>query len=155
MKHYDKNIGFTDLILNAKFVDGGRGDNYKYDCWGLCLEIFRRFNMDIPDYSIVVEDLSNPEIIGAENKEKIHEAINNYKNSLFVKLQQPCVPCIIVLKYCLGNFYNHVGVYIGNNRFIHISSDRGCVIEKMDLSIWKHRIEGFYYPRKYWSDDVC
>lgn len=153
MKYNGKEISFTDLILNAKFVDGGRGNNYEYDCWGLCLEVFRRFDMYIPDYSIVTEDLSNPSIIGAENKEKITEAINNYK-SLFVKLTNPCIPCIVVLRYCLGNFYNHVGVYIGNNRFIHITSDRGCAIEKMDLFIWKHRIEGLYYPRKYWSDNL-
>ena len=71
-------ISFTDLILNAKFVDGGRGNNYEYDCWGLCLEVFRRFDMYIPDYSIVTEDLSNPSIIGAENKERITEAMLDY-----------------------------------------------------------------------------
>lgn len=153
IKSNNEKISFTDLILNAKFVDGGRGNNYEYDCWGLCLEIFHRFNMFIPDYSIIINDLSNPSVIGAEDKESISKAINNYKNRLFIKLVSPCVPCIIVLKYCLGNFYNHVGTYIGENRFIHITSDRGCVIEHMNLCIWKSRIEGFYYPRDYWSEN--
>lgn len=146
---YNKQISYVDLITNAKFVDGGRGNNYEYDCWGLCLEIFKRFGMIVPDYSIITEYLSDPSIIGAEEKEKISEAIDNYKHSLFEKLSKPSVPCIIVLKYCLGDFYNHVGVYINDNRFIHITSDRGCVIEKLDSLVWRNRIEGFYYPKMY------
>lgn len=149
------NISFVDLIKHAKFVDGGRGDNYEYDCWGLCLEVFSRFGITLPDYSIVSNDLSNPIIIGAEDKEGIDKAINDYKLSTFVKLQNPFIPCIVVLRYCLGNFYNHIGTYIGFNRFIHITSDRGCTIEKMSLSTWKTRIEGFYYPRSYWSESIC
>jgi len=31
---------------------------------------------------------------------------------------------------------NHVGVYIGNNRFMHSSTSRGVIIESLDDSYW-------------------
>lgn len=154
MNYNGKNILLADLVMNAKFVDGGRGENYEFDCWGLCLEIFRRCDIILPDYSVVIDDLSNPKIISAENKFDINEAINNYK-SAFVKLKKPCVPSIVVLKYCLGNYYNHVGTYIGNGKFIHITTDRGCAIERLSLPIWRQKVEGFYFPKAYWRDDLC
>lgn len=155
MFYNGKNINLADLILNAKFVDGGRGENDEYDCWGLCLEIFRRCDIILPDYSVVIDDLSNPKIISAENKVEINKAINNYKSDTFVRLKKPCVPCIVVLKYCLGNYYNHVGVFIGNGKFIHIASDRGCAIERLNFPLWKQKIEGFYFPKAYWRDNLC
>ena len=151
MQYKGKNILLADLIMNAKFVDGGRGENYEFDCWGLCLEIFRRCNIILPDYSVVINDLSNPKIISAENKVDIDKAIDNYK-SAFIKLEKPCVPSIVVLKYCLGNYYNHVGTFISNGKFIHIASDRGCAIERLSLPIWRQKVEGFYFPKEYWSD---
>lgn len=155
MLYGKKFVSLNDLILNAKFVDGGRGEKYKFDCWGLCREIFRRCDMILPDYSIVVDDLSNPKVISAENKEEISKAIQDYKLTTFIKLKNPCVPCIVVLKYCLGKYYNHVGTYIGYGQFIHIASDRGCAIEKLDSPLWKQKVEGFYFPKEYWSDDLC
>lgn len=152
MLYKNKEICLSDLIINAKFVDGGRGENNEYDCWGLCLEVFRRCGMEIPDYSVVINDLSNPDVISAEDKASITKAINEYKISTFKRLNQPCVPCIVVLRYCLGNYYNHIGVYLGFNRFIHIATDRGCVIENLNSPVWRQRVEGFYFPQKYWSD---
>lgn len=155
MLYGDKYVSLNDLILNAKFVDGGRGENYQFDCWGLCREIFRRCDMILPDYSVVIDDLSNPKIISAENKEGISKAIQNYKLTTFIRLKTPYVPCVVVLKYCLGDYYNHVGTYIGYGQFIHISSDRGCVIEKLDSPLWRKKVEGFYFPKEYWSDKIC
>lgn len=38
---------------------------------------------------------------------------------------------------------SHVGIYIGNNEFIHASSDVGVTISSLNQSYWKKHFEGF------------
>jgi cell wall-associated NlpC family hydrolase len=41
----------------------------------------------------------------------------------------------------------HVGVYIGNNQFIHSTEKKGVCIESLSSILWKNRIDGFYLPK--------
>ncbi|WP_010099547.1 LysM peptidoglycan-binding domain-containing protein [Ornithinibacillus scapharcae] len=38
---------------------------------------------------------------------------------------------------------SHVGIYLGNNEFIHASSDAGVMISSLDQAYWKKHFEGF------------
>ncbi|MCU4157083.1 C40 family peptidase [Carboxylicivirga sp. A043] len=32
---------------------------------------------------------------------------------------------------------NHVGIYLGDSEFIHVSSSKGCIISRLDSDYWK------------------
>lgn len=122
-----------DDLRYAVFKDGGRGP-HEYDCWGLASEIFRRYGVQLPDYQI-----------SCNADERIDEQINSERPN-WVRCQGTIpIPALVVIRE-LG-LCDHVGVYIGNRKFIHIRAKAGVAIEPIDHPVWKRRIEGFYVPR--------
>jgi cell wall-associated NlpC family hydrolase len=123
---------FDDLI-GLPFADGGRGPN-KYDCWGLVREVYRRFGVNLPDYPISAWDTV-----------KIGDKMAQEKRAwLEVKKPLP-IPALVVIQMTCGSWANHVGVYIGENRFIHAYAKTGIVIDR--IKNWQSSIAGFYVPR--------
>ena len=52
-------------------------------------------------------------------------------------------PGDLVFYNTLRRGFSHVGIYLGDNKFIHAPSSGGQVrIESMDLSYWKKRFNG-------------
>lgn len=52
-------------------------------------------------------------------------------------------PGDLVFYNTLRRGFSHVGIYLGDNKFIHAPSSGGQVrIESMDLSYWKQRFNG-------------
>src|SRR3546814_1071764 len=52
-------------------------------------------------------------------------------------------PGDLVFFNTLGRRYSHVGIYLGDNRFVHSPSSGGVVrIEKMTLAYWAKRYNG-------------
>ena len=126
---------FLDLV-GVPFRDGGR-DLSGLDCWGLTREIYSRFGYDFPLYEISCYDTMN-----------VNQEME--RNRAFWKQHFPPkipVPCVITFKIS-SPVINHVGVFIGEGRFIHTRELTGTVIEKLDSPVWRHRIEGFYTPCK-------
>lgn len=123
-------IEVEDLV-GIPFVDGGRGAA-GYDCWGLAMEIFRRRGIELPDYpvSAMAVDAIAGELAANEHS--------------WIKLPEAEVGCLVVLRFACGNWANHVGVYIGEGKFIHAYIKTGVCIDR--LSRWKSRIAGFYKP---------
>ena len=121
-------------LIGAEFIDGGRGPE-GYDCWGLVREIYHRTGIDLPDYKIGCYDIEN---VTAEME----------RNRPFWKKEDSKnlpVPCIVAFKVS-APMVNHVGIYIGDGKFIHTREKAGAVIERLDAPAWRHRIEGFYSP---------
>lgn len=128
-----ENFTLTDLI-GAPFQDGGRDKN-GYDCWGLASEVFRRYGISLPDYRI-----------SAFNREAIfgqYEAVKN--NYIEVSGELP-VPCLVFLRFN-STVGNHVGVFVGNGKFIHARQKTGVCIERLDHPAYRHCIIGYYVPR--------
>lgn len=56
---------------------------------------------------------------------------------------QDLQPGDLVFYNTLKRGFSHVGIYLGNNKFIHSPSSGGRVrIDSMDLSYWKQRFNG-------------
>ena len=57
--------------------------------------------------------------------------------------QQDLKPGDLVFYNTLRRSFSHVGIYLGDNKFIHAPSSGGKVrIESMDLAYWKSRFNG-------------
>lgn len=131
-----ENIILHDLI-GIKFANGGRDKATGFDCWGLVLEVFRRFGYDLPDYKVSCE--ARPEIDGTIQQNKPF-----WKK---IELGELSVPALLVIRFNSPNLCNHTGVYIGNGRFIHTRQRTGVVIEDIESPVWRRVIEGFYIPK--------
>ena len=121
---------FQDLI-GKPFKDGARGPD-AYDCWGLAMELFRRQGITLPEYPI-----------SAMATQMIALAMSTHEHE-WIKLAGPQPGCLVVISISCSTWANHVGVYIGDNKFIHCYRSTGVVVDH--LSRWQSRIAGYYRP---------
>jgi len=119
-------------LIGKPFVDGGRGPD-GYDCWGLASEVYRRFGKELPDYKICCEDAP-----------RINQEMETQRPA-WLKIEAPTIPCLVVMKMGVA-FINHVGVYIGEGKFMHTRDKIGANIARIDDPNWRKRIEGYYKP---------
>ena len=121
-------------LIGVPFSDGGRGPD-SFDCWGLCLEVFKRHGLSLRDYKLCCHDSEgfNVLFLGALPEWTRHEG------------PEIPVPSVVAIRFNSG-VVNHVGVYIGDGKFLHTREKTGVCIERIDAPYWKHRIEGFYTP---------
>lgn len=124
-------------LVGTPFKDGGRGPD-SFDCWGLVREVYKRCGIDLPEYAEIAcyDALRVTAEMASESKR-------------WNKHQPPDLPIPCVATFRVSSpMVNHVGVYIGNGKFLHTREKAGAVIESLDSPIWRHRIEGFYTPCK-------
>lgn len=127
-------------LIGAPFADGGTGP--KYDCWHLAMEVWLRLTgKELPDYRIPCHD-SN----------QINAKIKAETATKYIKVLKPPIPALVVFKFNEAVYANHIGVYLGNCRFIHTCEKSGAVIERLDHPYWKRVIQGFYIPR--WQNEI-
>lgn len=124
----------NDLVGKPFAEDGYGPDNYS--CYGLAVEIFRRYGIDIPKTNIAVCACK------AATEAEIEKHVGMYWQSIEPSANGTLVaPCICLIKAYPG-YAQHVGVYIGNGNMIHVSLSKNTCIEK--LRDWKHKINGYY-----------
>lgn len=125
-KLHDLTNRASELALNAM---GMLGIRYKYggatpenglDCSGLVRYVFKQaWGADLPRTSHEIS--------------QVGQRID----------QRDLRPGDLVFYNTLKRGFSHVGIYLGDNKFIHSPSAGGEVrIESMDLSYWKRRFNG-------------
>lgn len=124
-----------DDLIGIPFVDGGR-DRNGLDCWGLVKEAFRRQGCHVPDYRIA-----------AKRAADISREMKNQEDD-WIYLKEPAVGCLVLLRLTAGCWANHVGIYLGEGKFLHAYLATGVCIDR--LSRWRSRIVGFYSPGGKW-----
>lgn len=120
-------------LIGRPFFDGGRGPG-AFDCWGLCMEAFRRFGYELPEYPI-----------GAFESEKIHETITEDRHK-WQELPFPSRPCLVLMRLGTVDLVNHCGVYLGNSLMLHTRKKTGSVVERINTPVFKAIIKGFVTP---------
>ena len=125
-------LDFNDLI-GVPFIDNGYGFNDGgFHCWGLVWEIYRRLGIELVKNNVSCYNI--PEIDEAIKKEQVR----------WKKVSIPSRYCVILMRINSPKIYNHLGVYIGNNRFIHCREGAGVCIDRLDSPVWKNNIRGLY-----------
>lgn len=126
---YNKYIGLS-------YKDNGR-DESGVDCWGLAYLFYKQeLNITLPSYA----DLYN----GAYDK-AVSECIDLYKDTW------ESTKSGTHGDLCLFNIYNepaHVGVYIGDSKFLHAREGKDVVIESLTSPQWSKRFQGFFKYNK-------
>ncbi len=107
-------------FLGTRYKRGGNTTDQGLDCSGLVRLVFKdAVNVDLPRTAAEISRAG----------EKIEPA----------ELQ----PGDLVFYNTLKRGFSHVGIYLGDNKFIHSPSKGGQVrIESMDLAYWKKRFNG-------------
>lgn len=125
-----------DDLIGIPFVDGGRDPESGLDCWGLVKEAFRRQGCEVPDYHISAIEAAD--IAGTMKRQEDD----------WIRLDEPRVGCLVLLRLTPGLWANHVGIYVGDGRFLHAYLPTGVCVDR--LRRWRSRIVGYYSPGGGW-----
>jgi cell wall-associated NlpC family hydrolase len=121
-------VDVSDLV-GMKYKPHGRGDG-GYDCYGLTLEVEKRFGNVLPDFEY--EDTEG----------KIdEESVELLKNGNARKIGD-FIPGAIILLQNIQGMKTHIGVYLGDGMFIHSHIKKNVCID----TVYSHRhcISGVY-----------
>ncbi|MBS0307757.1 MAG: C40 family peptidase [Proteobacteria bacterium] len=107
-------------LLGVRYKRGGNTPDSGLDCSGLVHYVFKEaWGKTLPR---TAEELS--QVGGQVDKQDLQ-------------------PGDLVFYHTLRRKFSHVGIYLGNNTFIHAPSSGGQVrIESMEVSYWKSRFSG-------------
>lgn len=128
-------IDINDLI-GKPFKGGARGPN-EYDCWGLAIEVQKRAGKYLPNFSISGPVcLSFHKIIASTIEEEVIK--DRWK-----ELDKPEDLCLIIFK-SHPYFVQHIGTYLGNDKYIHTTKNSGVLIDRITNPIKRQKIRGYY-----------
>lgn len=121
-----------EKYIGLPYKDNGRDTN-GIDCWGLARLFYKeQLNIELPSYS--------DQYIGATNS-NTKELILTHRDSW--ELVQDPKPGDLVLFNILGE-PTHIGIYLGNNQFLHVREGYDSVVESTQSGNWAKRIAGYY-----------
>lgn len=115
-----------DILLNAlslkgvRYQYGGTSPDTGFDCSGFVRYVFREAaNISLPHNARAISQLGN------------------------IISRQQLQPGDLVFYNTMKSAFSHVGIYLGNNRFIHAPSSGGGIhIADMDEAYWAKRFDG-------------
>ncbi len=102
--HINEMITYANSLLGIKYVYGGQSLK-GFDCSGFTMHVFAKMGINLP-----------------------HQSDLQMKVGMEVSLKESLLPGDLVFFKTLGSkSVNHVGIYLGDGRFIHASSGYGAV----------------------------
>ena len=128
----------SDLI-GIPFLNLGRDPKIGLDCYGLFMEVNKRFGQIVTNKNIACEDIVTASI-------EVPEDIANYWSK--VEIPEPGDAVAMSLNPIFPGVVQHFGVYLGDSRYIHTLKKVGVIISKINDPAWEKRIRGFYRWKK-------
>jgi len=121
--------------IGLPYKDNGR-DITGIDCWGLVRLYYKQeLDIELPSYV--------DQYIGLTST-NIKESIISYRDN-WDKVEIPQLNDLILFRI-LGE-PTHIGLYLGDSKFLHIRDGYDSVIESINSINWSKRIEGYYRYR--------
>lgn len=112
-------INIDDLI-GVKYRKNGRTKEEGFDCYGLAIEVLKRFGHNLPDIENARKD--------DYDFNECHQLI--LKRVKVKEIPEPQEAGDVVLIKKIGKAMTHIGVYMGNGQVIHCNAG-GVHIEKL------------------------
>lgn len=144
-------VTYFDL-LSATFRINGRGEDGTYDCYGLCMEVSRRFGKELPEIQTPSKLIGMDKLlinetesgvrwrpVGVEEAEwGVIEGSDRLGKATLYGVKKGAIAYFRV-----DGVLAHVGIVIAPDRFIHAWEKAGGVCVER-LSAWKPRLVGLY-----------
>jgi cell wall-associated NlpC family hydrolase len=113
-------VAYAATMQGKPYVSGGSAPELGFDCSGLVYHVFRQFDLTVPrsarEMAVQLPSISLSAIEAAD--------------LLFFDTQ--------------GQPYSHVGIYLGDGRFVHAPSPKTgrVIISRMSNRYWRARLTG-------------
>lgn len=108
MSFNNRTIDIDDLV-GVRYCFNGRSKETGFDCYGLAIEVSKRFGHIMPD----VEEAWK------EDRDFLHcEGLCLSKVEV-KRINEPQTPGDVILIKNSRGILNHIGIYLGDGRFIH------------------------------------
>ena len=121
-----------EKYIGIPYAEKGR-DETGSDCWGLVRLVYKNeLNIDLPSFSSEYNTSDN---------ERLEELFAQYKEG-WQPVDTPEVGDVVIFR--IFGYESHIGVCIGDNKFLHVREARDAVVESLDNPKWSKRITGFF-----------
>lgn len=124
-----------EYLVGTKFKKDGNNKKDGFDCYNLAIEVFKQYGIELPKYLYKFDQ--------RDNKKVGCEIIKHKNENSWIKVNKLYIPTILLIKNDT-KYINHVGIYIGENKFIHAMAGTGVIISNMNDKIWQKRIKEYY-----------
>ncbi len=137
-------------LFHSKYERGGKSPQ-THDCKSLFVEVMNRYGNPVqaPD----IEVLAVEQVVAAQAKgEYAYTHIDSamikaeIDSGKWEKLETPVEGCavVIALDPHQPDLIQHLGVYVGDGKFMHILQDMGVLTTRIDDRFWGKKIRGYY-----------
>jgi len=124
------------------------GQPFEYgqmDCWILARKTFEKFGVIIPEHNVAYSAIEKACFDSKVAAKEIWKRRTDWE-----RIDEPEAPCIVALSFETPDYFDHIGVYIGGDKFIHATRRIGAVvIETLSHPLYVNRQKRFY---RYVSD---
>lgn len=121
-----------EKYIGIPYVEKGR-DITGLDCYGLVRLIYKN-ELDINLPSFVTE-------YDPSDNQRLEDLFAQYKEG-WESVDNPKVGDVVIFR--IFGYESHIGICIGDNKFLHVREGKDSVIESLDNAKWSKRITGFF-----------
>lgn len=117
--------------IGIPYQERGR-DRAGADCWGLARMVYKdQFSKDLPIFDGYVDSRDT----------LVDELIAQHREG-WIATDQPSAGDLILFR--IAGRVSHVGIFIGDEKFLHAREGHSACVERLNSGAWKHRVVGFY-----------